>query len=109
MTAVRTFFIIDNGKIMLDLDSTVRAGAFTLSATDTSVGTSLSGDSALVVIGAENLNSRYVIDHMNYLVRTSARASSTSLAFIGIDLRNTVFDSDSISGADRNTVSISQT
>ena len=55
LTAARTFFVIDNCKIVLDLDSTVRTSSLALAAGNTTVCASLSRDDTLVMIGAENL------------------------------------------------------
>ena len=107
--AAGTFFVVNNCKIVLNVDRSVGAGLFALAASNTTVFTSLSGDCSLVVIGAENRNARSVLDKRDNLVWAGANTDSATDTALRIYPCNTVFNSDSVLRAGSNTVAVAET
>ena len=70
--------VVDNGEVVLNLNSARGTFLLTLATADTAVSTSLSRYSALVVIGAENLYSLRVGNHTDNTVRANARAHTAT-------------------------------
>ena len=70
--------VIHNGKIVLHGDSAVGAGTRALGTAYTTVRTHLSGQNALIVIGASDGNQRALLHHTDSSVRTVFRAQTAS-------------------------------
>jgi len=109
-TAAGTLIIIDNRKIILDLDSSHRTGLLALHTTDTTIVASLTGHGTLIVAGALNYNASALSKHMNNAIGTGLCTKATADTLNGIDLCYTIFlaDVNSILGTNRYAVAVSK-
>ena len=92
--ATGTQRVVDSREIVLDSDSTVRAGLLTLHTTYTAVGAILTGESTLVLVGALNDNAGGVVDKMDNTVGALANADATADTLSGVNVCNAVFNGD---------------
>ena len=109
LRAARAKSVVYSCQIVFDLYSAVRTGLFALHTADTTVRADLSGESALVVIGALNDHSRGIVYKLDNIIGTFAGTYSTSNAFSWINMRYTVEETDSILGTYPYTVAVSKT
>ena len=92
IAAADTFFIVDDCKIMLNVNCVVLAGLLAFSTADTAVCTRFSRYRTLIVIGAENNNARSALNEMNNVIGTNSGTHTTTDTELRINLGNTVFD-----------------
>ena len=70
--------VIEEGKVLVHGDRAVGAGTCTLGASDTAVGTHLTGKSTLIVVRATNSDDNAVLFHLDSAVRTVLCAKSAT-------------------------------
>ena len=109
LRAARAKSVVYSCQIVFDLYSAVRTSLFALHTADTTVRADLSGESALVVIGALNDHSRGIVYKLDNIIGTFTGAYSTANAFSRINMRYTVEETDSILGTYPYTVAVSKT
>ena len=103
--------VVDGRKVVLYGDSAVGTGLLALHTADTTVGTELTNNSALIVAGALNENSGLLAYDVDYAVRTSLSAEAAAYALLRINLSDATLgiDNDCILGTNRHTVAIAKT
>ena len=107
--ASRAFFVIDGGKVIFNLNCTVRAGLFALTARNAYVKADLAHLSALIVARAFNNNARGVVDKMDDAVGTGLCAKAAADALSRIDLGNEfVCDANGVSRADLYAIAVAK-
>lgn len=107
--ASRAFIIVNNGKIVYHLDSTVRTGSLTLAAGDTAVDTSLSDNRALIVVTALNDNLFGVFNKMYDVIGAGLDTQATTDTSPRVDLRHAfISDANSVSRTYRRTVAVAK-
>ena len=106
--AAGTLVVVDNGKVVNDLDSTVGAGLLALAAGDTAVLAALADCRALIVIRALYNDALGILDKMNDAIGALACAHTASDTFGGIDLGNAVINSDSVLGTDSYAIAVTK-
>ena len=109
LRAARAKSVVYSCQIVFDLYSAVRTSLFALHTADTTVRADLSGESALVVIGALNDHSRGIVYKLDNIIGTFTGAYSTANAFSRINMRYTVEEADSILRTYPYTVAVSKT
>ena len=110
LSATGAFLVINGGKIVLHLDSTVRTGLLTLAAAYTAIQTYLAHLRASVVAGAFNDYGRGIVNKMNNIVWTLLSAKAAADTLLRIDLRYTTLlvYGDSVSRTNPDTVAVSK-
>ena len=110
-TTAGTLLIINYSKVVYNLNCSLGAGLLTLHTADTTVGACLVGYSALIIAGALNNHTGLLAYYMNNAVRTGLSAKTAAYALSRINVCDAVFgiDGNSILGANRDTVAISET
>ena len=101
--------IVNNCKIVHNLNSSARTSLLALHTANTAVGAVLTCKRTLIAIGAFNYYSRGIVDKMNNRVGALTNANSTTDTLARIDSCYAVFDSDSAPGTYRNTVTVAKT
>ena len=100
--------VIDGCKIVLYLDGSVGAGLLALHASDTAVGADLTGNRALVVVGALNCNLYGIVDQLDDMVGAGSCADTSTDTLLRIDICNVVYDADSVLRTYINAVAVSE-
>ena len=110
-SASGTFIVINNCKIVINLDSPLGTGALAFTAAYTAVGANLTNLRALVVAAALNNNSLAVVYQVNYAVGTSLDTKTAAYALSGVDLCDAFLfiDADSVSGTNLNAIAVTKT
>ena len=101
--------IIYNGKVVLYLYSTDRAGFFAFHTSDTAVCAYLAGNCALIVIGAFNHYASGIFDKRDNALWALAYADSAADAFSGVYNGNAVFNLYCILRTNRGAITVSKT
>ena len=99
--AARALGVIEERKVLVHSDRAVGAGACTLGASDTAVGTHFTGDSALIVVRASDRDDGALLLHLDGLMRTGLGAKSTARAEARDDLCYAVVNEDRVIGTNR--------
>lgn len=102
--------VIDNCKVVFNLDCAVGTGLLALHTADTAVGANLTNLCALIVAGALNNNAYGILYDVNNVVGTSLLTKSATNTLLRINLCDTLFavNADSISGTNCHTVAIAK-
>ena len=96
---IRTFIIVDNSKIVDNLDSTAGADLFTSLATNTAIIALLSDSGTLFLIITGYKNHLNVIHKEDDTIWTSLYTKATACAFSCIYMGDIILNTDSIVGA----------
>ena len=108
LAAVFTLAVIDACEVVFNRDSTERAGLFALFTADTAVLAGCTGVFADILRGAENVDAVcYIVDN-DKLIRASLCAKSAAAALGAVDLRNAVYDRDSVVSTFTDTVAVAE-
>ena len=108
LAAAGTLVVVDNGKVVNNLDSIVRAGLLALAAGDTAVLAALANCRALIVIRALYNDANGILNEMNNMMRTLTGAHTAADALGGIDLGNAVINSDSVLRTDSYAIAVTK-
>jgi hypothetical protein len=108
LATARAERVIDGGKIVFNLDSTILTGLFALHTADTAVCTALSGDRALVVIGALDNDLGGVVNDLDNVLGAGANADAATDTFLRVNVSDVVDHRDSILRAGAHTISVSE-
>ena len=100
--------VVDGCEVILYGDSTVGAGLLTLHTADTAVGAVLTGECALILVGAFHNNTGGVVDKVNDAVGALAYADAASDALLGVNVCDTVLDRDSVLRANHSAVTVAE-
>ena len=100
--------VIDGSKVVLNGDSTLRTGLLTLHTTDTTVGAVLTGESALILVGALHNHAGGVVDKVDDTVGALAYADAAADTLSGINLCYTVIDGDSVLRTNHSAVAVAE-
>ena len=110
LAAGYTLLVVDNSKVVNDVNCIGRTVLLALSARNTAVKTELTNYSALIVVRALNDNRVRILNKVNYSVGTGAYAKSAANALSLVNDSNTsIRDFNSVLGTNRNTVAVSET
>ena len=109
LSATGTEGIIDGSEIVLDLDCAALTGLLALHASDTTVSADLTGNCALIVIGALNGYLYGIVYHLDDLVGAGSCADAATDTLLRIDLGNVVYDADSVLRTYLNAVAVTET
>ena len=101
--------IIDGSEIVLYLDCAVRTSFLALHTSNTTVSTDLTGNCALIVIGAFNGYLYGIVYHLDDLVGAGSCTDTATDTLLGIDLSNVVFNADCVLGTYLNAVTVTET
>lgn len=107
--AVGTERVIDDRKIVNDLDSAARAGLFALLTADTAVLALLAHDSAGLVVGALYYDTGRVNDKVDKMLGAGVYANATAYALLCVYVGDAVLEVDRILGAGNRTVAVAKT
>ena len=104
--ASRTNGVVNDGKVILNRDRTVRTCLLALHASNTSVGAVLASYRSLVVIGALNNDLGGVIDKLDDMIGAFSDANAATDAFLRVDPRNAVLDRNSVLRTDSDAITV---
>ena len=100
--------VVDGCEVILYSDSTVGAGLLTLHTADTAVGAVLTGERALILVGAFHNNAGGVVDKVNDAVGALAHADAAADTLLGVNVCDTVLDRDSVLRANHSAVTVAK-
>ena len=109
VTAIGALLVVDHSQIVHNRDCAGRALTLTLLTADTTCGTGLAGNSALVVVAAANKHGNGFGNNVDQMVGACLGTQTAADTQFGIDGRQSVLHVDGIIGAGSNTVAISKT
>lgn len=107
-TATDALVIIDHREIVFDFYRSVRTRFYTLTAGNTTVCASLSGNSTFVVIRTENRYASSILNKTNDFIGAGSYTYPAADTFLRIDPRHTVFYVDCVLGTDLYTITVSK-
>ena len=108
LTAAGTLVVVDNGKVVNNLDSTVGTGLLALAAGNTAVLAALANCRALIMTGALYDYANGILNKMDDAVRTLACAHTATDTLGGVDLGNAVLDRNGVLGTDSHAIAVAE-
>lgn len=101
--------VVDGCEVILDGNCALRTGLLALHTTDTAVRAVLTGECALILVGALNDNAGGVVDKVNDAVGALTHADATADTLLGVNVSDAILNRDSALRTNARAVAVAKT